>query len=415
MSFTQTLLVQFLMVVPLPFVLFAGFGSRRVVPLAVIQVLIGIALGPSLFGRLFPVSYGSIFDNDTLAPLSGLASIAVLMFSFVTGLHLDLSRLRGRGQSLAFISGTSLVATFAAGVACGFWIAGRDTVASAHPLAFAVAVGICTSVTAMPVLGAILREMDILSHHVGQTALSLAAISDAALWIGLTALLTALGLNGASVLNLLLLPIYFAGMVWVVRPMLTRAAGRLLADGKLKEPALAIVGGIAIASGLLTEMMGVEFILGAFFAGVIMPPALRKPTLDQLETVTMTLLMPFFFTLTGLRTFIDLGSSNFLAIFLVTTLVAVGSKLIGTAVPARLAGESWPVAISLGSLMQTKGLMEVVVLTIFRSAGLVSAEVFSALILMALVCTALTMPLTAIAMGRETAAEPVIGPRPRRA
>jgi Kef-type K+ transport system membrane component KefB len=118
----------------------------------------------------------------------------------------------------------------------------------------------------------------------------------------------------------------------------------------------------------------------------------------------MTLLMPFLFTLTGLKTFIDFGSTSFLEIFLVSTLAAVASKVVGTAVAARWTSEPWPIAI--GSLMQTKGLMEVVVLTIFRSAGLVSDQILSALILMSLVCTALTMPVTAIALGRRAAAGP---------
>jgi Kef-type K+ transport system membrane component KefB len=403
MSLTQTLLIQFLLVVPLPFVVASALGSRRVVPLAVVQVLIGIALGPSLFGRLFPGLSGIIFRPDSLAPLTGLASIAVLLFSFVTGLHLDLSRLRGRTSALCVIATSSLLIPFVAGYAGGAWIAGWEATAGAHPIAFAVTIGICTSVTAMPVLGAILREMDLLADHVGQIALSLAAINDAVLWVALTLLLTVTGISGGSSARLLLLPVYFATMFWLVRPVLARVAGRMLVDGQLKDSALAIVGGVAIASALSAEMMGIEFILGAFVAGVIMPPALRKPTLLRLESVTMTLLMPFFFTLTGLKTFIDLGSSGFLEVFLLTTTLAITSKLLGTTCAARWVGEPWPVAIGLGSLMQTKGLMEVIILTIFRSAGLISGEIFSALILMSLVCTALTMPVTAIALSRRTA------------
>jgi Kef-type K+ transport system membrane component KefB len=401
MSFTQTLLVQFLLIVPLPFALLAGFGSRRLVPLAVIQVLIGIALGPSLFGRLFPDVYGAIFRPDTQAPLSGLASIAVLLFSFVTGLHLDLSRLRGRTSALSVVAGASLLVPFLAGMGCGFWIAGQDAIAGAHPLTFAVAIGICMSVTAMPVLAAILREMGLLNDHVGQIALSLAAVNDAVLWVALTLLLTKAGIRGTEPGRLLLLPFYFAGMFWIVRPLMARAASRMLVDGQIKDSALAIIGGGAIASALMTEMMGIEFILGAFVAGAVMPPVLRRPTLDRLDSVTMTLLMPFFFTLTGLRTFIDLGSTHFLMVFLVSTAIAIASKILGTALAARWTGEPWPVAIGLGSLMQTKGLMEVVILTIFRSVGLISEEVFSALILMSLVCTATTMPLTALVLRRR--------------
>ena len=301
------------------------------------------------------------------------------------------------------IAGSSLLLPFVTGYTGGAWIATWDATAGAHPIGFAVAVGICTSVTAIPVLGAILREMGLLADHVGQTALSLAAVNDAALWVAITLLLTMTGVGSASSIKLLLVPVYFAGMFWLVRPLLARAAGRMLVDGQLRDSALAMIGGIAIASALLTEIIGIEFILGAFVAGVVMPPALRKPALDRLESVTLILLMPFFFTLTGLKTFIDLGSTGFLEVFLLTTTMAIASKMLSTALAARWVGKSWPVAISLGSLMQTKGLMEVVILTIFRSAGLISSEVFSALILMSLVCTALAMPVAAIALSRRAA------------
>lgn len=401
MSFTQTLLVQFLLIVPLPFVLFAAFGTRRILPLAAMQVSIGIALGPSLFGRLLPDLFGTIFRPDTLAPLTGLASIAVLLFSFVTGLHLDLSQLRGRAAALGAIAGSSLLVPFVAGLACGFWIVGRDPVAGAHPFAFSVAIAICMSVTAMPVLGAILREMDLLTHRIGQIALSLAAINDVVLWVALTLLLTTTGIGGCSARLLLLLPFYAAGLIWLVRPLLAHVADRMLIDGQLKDSALAIVCAVAVGSALLAEVMGIEFILGAFFAGTIMPAKLRKPVLERLESIAMTLLMPFFFTLTGLRTTIDFGSSGFLEVFAIGTTVAIAAKVSGTALAARWAGESWSVAVGLGSLMQTKGLMEVVILTIFRSAELISDEIFSAFILMSLVCTIATMPMTTIALRRR--------------
>ena len=406
MSFTQTLLVQCLLFIPLPYILFAAFKSRRIMPLAVLQVLVGVVMGPSLFGRLYPEFFGEIFRPDTVAPLRGIALIAVLLFAFITGLHLDLKRLRGRAAALGMVAGASLAVPFVAGLGCGMWIVARDPLASAHPVDFIFAIGICTSVTAMPVLGAILREMDLLSHHIGQLALSLAAMNDAALWVMLTLLLAVLGAPGAAPALLLLLPVYLGVMFWIVPRLLDRVATRLTTRDGLSNSGLAIVGGVAVASALVAQVIGLEYILGAFIAGVAIPAALRRATLDRIEIVTMTLLMPFFFTLTGLQTFIDLTSPDFLAIFLVTTSLAVGAKILGTAIAARAVGEPWPIAIGLGSLMQTKGLMEVVILTIFRENGLISAQIFSALILMSLVCTALTMPLTNLALGRRVAAVP---------
>jgi Kef-type K+ transport system membrane component KefB len=404
MSFTETFLVQCLLFVPLPYILFAALKSRRVMPLAVLQVLVGVVMGPTLFGRLYPEFFHEIFRPDMVSPLRGIALIAVLLFAFITGLHLDLTRLRGRTGALGVVAGASLAVPFVAGLGCGIWILGRDATAGAHPVVFIFAIGICTSVTAMPVLGAILHEMDLLSRHIGQLALSLAAMNDAALWVMLTLLLAALGSPGSAPALLLLLPVYLGFMFWIVPRLLDRVAPRLISSDGLSNSGLAIVGGVAVASALVAQLIGLEYILGAFIGGVAVPAPLRRPTLDRIETVTMTMLMPFFFTLTGLQTIIDLASPEFLAIFLVTTALAVGAKVFGTAVAARAVGEPWPVALGLGSLMQTKGLMEVVILTIFRDDGLISEQVFSALILMSLVCTALTMPLTNLALGRRAAA-----------
>jgi len=132
-----------------------------------------------------------------------------------------------------------------------------------------------------------------------------------------------------------------------------------------------------------------------------MPHPLRKPLIERLQAMTLGLLMPFFFMLTGLRTIVDLGSAAFVEIFILTTLVAIIGKVGGTAVTARLSGESWPTALGLGALLQTKGLMEVIVLTILLDAGVLSPNVFSALIVMAVVSTALAMPLTQLMLALE--------------
>ena len=401
MSFTERLLLQCLLFIPLPFILCAAFKSRRIVPLAVLQVLVGISMGPSVFGRVSPEIFGAIFRPEMVKPLRGISVIAVLLFAFVTGLHLDLARLRGRVKAVCVLAGASLVVPFVAGLGSGAWIASRDALASVHPLGFMLAIGICTSVTALPVLGAILRELDLLSYHIGQLALSLAAVNNAALWVILTLLLAVLRAPGSAPALLLLLPVYLAAMFWVVRRLLGRAAEGLTQQGQLSDSGLAIVGGWAVASALVAEVIGLQFILGAFIAGVATPTALRGPTLDRIETVTMTFLVPFFFILTGLQTFIDLTSSDFLKFFVVTTAVAAGGMILGTAIVAHAVGEPWRVAIGLGSLMQTKGLMEVVIATIFRNNGLISERVFSALILMSLVCTTLTTPLTSWALGRR--------------
>lgn len=212
------------------------------------------------------------------------------------------------------------------------------------------------------------------------------------------------------VASLVFIPVYLLVMVLVVRPLLGRMLIARMQNGEVHERALALVGAATIASALATEAMGLHFILGAFVTGVVMPDKLRKPLLDRLQTLTLALLMPFFFTLTGLRTVIDPGSSAFLEVFLITTAVAVVGKVGGSAVAARLMGKSWPIALGLGALLQTKGLMEVIVLTILLDAGIISANVFAALILMAVVSTALAMPLARLMLGHENGRQRSVKP-----
>jgi Kef-type K+ transport system membrane component KefB len=207
-------------------------------------------------------------------------------------------------------------------------------------------------------------------------------------------------------LSLVLVPAYLVVMVRGVRPLLGRLVTARMRDGEVRERALVLVGTVTIASAIAAEAMGLHYFLGAFVAGAVMPDNLRKLILDRLQVLTVALLMPFFFALTGLRTVIDPGSQVFLEVFLIATTVAVVGIVGGTAIAARLVGESWPFALGLGALLQTKGLMELIVLTILRDGGIISANVFAALILMAVVSTTLAMPLAWLMLAQENGRQP---------
>jgi Kef-type K+ transport system membrane component KefB len=400
-------IVQALAILVLPVAIWRGLRLRGVVPLVVVQILVGIALGPTLFGQIAPDSYDTLFNPKTLTPLWGVASIAVLLFGFVTGLHLEPRSFVGRGRAFAAVATASVAVPTAAGFLGGLWIAGRQPAELGGwvgTTGFATAIGVCIGVTALPVLGAILREMDLLGRRIGDLALGIAAVNDAALWLLLGGLMTVLAGEAPDspgiLVSLIGLPIYLAFMVWGVQPLLRWSATALLRDGRMSERALAAVCAVALGSALLTHLIGLHYIFGAFIAGVLMPQELRKPLLDRLQVATVGVLMPFFFMLTGLRTLIDLGSSGFLEILLVTTALAVFGKVGGTAVAARLTGEPWANALGLGALVQTKGLMELIVLTILLDRGIITTNVFSALVLMAVLSTMLAMPLTRLALYR---------------
>lgn len=352
-------LVRAFAVLVLPVMRWRGLFLRGAVPLVVVQILVGVALGPTLFGHYAPQLYHLSFNAATLTPLWGVASIAVLLFGFVTGLHLDPQSLLGRGRAFALVAGASVAVPAAAGFLGGLWIAAHQPAeagAGVNPVAFATAFGICTAVTALPVLGAILREMDLLGSRIGSYALGIAAVNDAVLWLLLGALLTAVPSAGARgstglLVSVLGLPLYLAAMMWCVPRLMRRIVGVLMRDGLIGERALAGCCAVALGSALITQALGLHYIFGAFSAGMLMPHESRQLLLDRLQVATAGLLMPFFFMLTGLRTLLDFKSTGFFDLLLLATALAVVGKIAGTAVMARLVGERWTTGFSLGALV----------------------------------------------------------------
>lgn len=410
-------LVQMLAVVALPVALLRLSGLKGLVPLVVVQILVGIALGPSLFGRLAPQYFRLLFSEPALSPLSGIGSVAVLAFGLITGLHLDPGIFREKGRAFCAVAVANVGIPTALGCLAGYWILARhpeELSPAVRPAEFALAIGICTGMTALPVLGAILREMNLLGRRIGHLALGIAGINDTALWILLSVLLTMVAgqtvERSGALTRFLFVPIYLIVMVKIVRPRLGSMVMARMRGEVVNERALVVVGAVTIASALATEAMGLHYIIGAFVTGAVMPDDLRKPILDRLQVMTVALLIPFYFALTGLRTLIDPGSSAFLEVFAVSTVVAVIGITGGTAVAARLVGEPWPLALALGALLQTKGLMEVIVLTILLDAGIISPNVFAALILMAVVSTAFAMPITRLVLAQQVKQQRRVAP-----
>jgi len=339
MSSAQLFVIQAFVIVAIPYGIWHLSRLHGIVPCVVVQILAGIALGPSLLGRVAPDAYALLFGPATLGAVSGIASIAVLFFGFITGLHLDLTHFRNRSLGFALTGAGSLLVPSALGALAGISIARRfpaEIGPNATTSEFVMAIGISAGVTALPVLGVILREMRLLDR-LGQWALGLAALNDAALWFLLAVLLAGTSAANLGALQMAaFLPIYLLAMVFAVRPLLRCTVS--VSNGSLSDPALVGVLAAAIASSALTEAIGLHFLFGAFVAGAIMPASLRRPILNKLEPVTVMLLLPFFFMLTGLKTTIDAGSPAFVEVFLVATSAAVIGKMAGTALPARLIG-----------------------------------------------------------------------------
>ncbi|MTJ80589.1 MAG: hypothetical protein F8N37_06170 [Telmatospirillum sp.] len=387
-------------IVVLPYAIWHLGRLKSAIPCAVVQILLGIILGPSGLGFVLPELQEHLLPTPIRDQIAHLSSFSIFFFALITGLHLDLGHYRGAHSGLALIGVCSVLVPFCFGTAAALWIC------EVHPLAaqggggqarFVLCTAVALSVTALPVLGAILRELDLIRLPVGQWSLGLAAINDAVLWLLVSGALAGTGSReGASNSPLVILlfgALYLVTMFCGARPLLRR----LFPDRDDETSRNGILVGVvafALASAGATEFLGLHYLLGAFVAGAILPDHVRAAVLDRIEHVTVLLLTPFFFISVGLKVSLDFSAPGFGDIFVVTTVAAIAGKFAGTTLPARRIGMSWRDSLALGAVMQAKGMMELAVLSIFLAAGLISNAMFSVLIAMALVTTALAMPLT---------------------
>ena len=348
---------------------------------------------------------------STLTPLTGLAILAVLIFGLITGLHVAPDAFTGGDRKFWALAMANVLVPMSLGCLAGYWILARypeELLPGVNRAEFMAAIGIIVSMKALPVLGAIVGEMGLLGHRVGRLALAIAGVNDIILWTLLSILLAvgAAGHSGAAfrLSPVYLLPaaaVYLLLMMRVVRPVLGEMIAFRMHDKEVNTRAAVVVGAATIASALTTELMGLHYIIGAFLIGAVLPDNVRKPIADRLHVMTVALLMPFFFALTGMRTMIDLSSPALLEVFFVTAGVAIGGIIGGTAVTAALFRERWSFGFGLGSLLQAKGLTELIVLTVLLDARIVSPRIFAATVLMALFSTALAMPLARLALARS--------------
>lgn len=370
-------------------------------PLVVIQISSGVLFGPTLLAHVAPDFAALVFPALSLERLSGLAWLAVIILTFLTGLHLDVSELSQRGRAFFFIGVCSVITPFVFGVGAGLWalhelpdLAGPSTSA----IGFSIAIGVAVSATALPVLGAILRETGLIYRRLGRLALGYAALSDVVVWIMIIALSTISGVSeartGRVIAVVLYMLVYFGLMLFLIRPLLARLFARATCGRqRLTSHQIVLITAMLLGSALATEAVGLHYLIGALTAGVIMPNWLRPAIIATFEPLTLFVLLPFYFVVTGLKVSVDIESSQVLLFFLTSMLAAIGGKLLGTIIPSKIAGHSWREAFQLGALMQSKGLVEVVILTVLLDVGFISTVAFSALVLMALVTTALAMPM----------------------
>jgi Kef-type K+ transport system membrane component KefB len=375
-------------------------------PAVIGEILAGVLLGPSLLGLLWPQALDFLFPSAALGPLQLLAQLGVLLFMFGVGLELDLGELRRQARTALVVSHASMALPFLLGMGLALTLFPQLAPAGVPFQSFALFFGIAMSITAFPVLARILEERRISDTPIGRSALASAAVGDASAWC-LLALVVALAQSGGpdsapstgsgQALLTAALTLAFALAVYLLlKPLLARLfAARLAADrGGSSALALALV--LLLGCAAFTEVIGIHALFGAFLAGTAMPrgAAFRAPLKERLHGFSMVGLLPLFFALTGLRTQIGLlqGLQDWLLCALIV-LAAVAGKLGGTVLAARWTGSPWRESFALGALMNTRGLMELIVLNLGYDLGILSARVFTMLVLMALLTTCMAGPL----------------------
>jgi Kef-type K+ transport system membrane component KefB len=374
-------------------------------PAVIGEIAAGLMLGPSLVGHVWPAAYGFLFPESSFDILRLLSQLGVILFMFSVGLDVDASHLRQRAPTAIAVSHFSIVVPFLLGVGAALALF-RPYAPMGVPFhSFALFMGIALSITAFPVLARVIEERGLTRTPLGSTALACAAVDDVTAWSLLAivvTLVTAGGVGGTLAFMVCALALFMAAMVWLVRPGIERRfAGP---PAPLSRRRMADVLVVLLASSLLTEWIGIHALFGAFVAGVIMPPSedLRRQLRERLESFSSVFLLPVFFAYTGLRTEIGLlNDAVSWAVCLGIILTAVAGKLVGSMCAARWSGSSWHDAFVIGALMNTRGLMELVALNVGYDLGILSPHMFTMLVVMALVTTAMTGPLIDLASDRD--------------
>ncbi len=382
--------------------LFGALAVKLGQPPVVGEIAAGICLGPSLLGWLAPGAGAFLFPPASIPTLALLSQLGVLLFMFVVGIELDPGLLRGKAHAAVAVSHVSIVFPFLLGVTLALGLYEPYAPKSISFAAFALFMGIAMSITAFPVLARVIEERGLSGTPIGTTAITCAAVDDVTAW-SLLAFVVAFTTSGGALatlsITLVLSLIFVLAMVYLVRPMLARA---LDPEGpsSSSRARMAIVVATMLFSALCTELIGIHALFGAFLAGVIMPQTVSFRSLlrERFETVSTVFLLPLFFAFTGLRTQIGLLDSVALgSVCLLIIFVATLGKLGGTVGAARLTGLGWRDSLTLGALMNTRGLMELVALNVGYELGILSPEIFAMMVLMALVTTAMTGPLLTLA------------------
>jgi Kef-type K+ transport system membrane component KefB len=377
---------------------FFGWMFRKIgQPSVMGEIVAGIVLGPSLVGMIFPQYSALLFPAASLGNLQFLSQIGLILFMFVIGMELDLKALKNKANDAVIISHASIIFPFTLGIALAYFIYYRFAPEGVEFASFGLFLGIAMSITAFPVLARIVQERGIHKTKLGTIVITCAAADDITAWCLLAAVIAVVK-AGSFISSFYVIGLaigYVILMLKVVRPFLGRVGELKNSRSSLSKPVVAIFLVMLIISSYATEVIGIHALFGAFMAGAVMPEntKFRNIFIEKVEDVSVILLLPLFFVFTGLRTEIGLINDPYLIkVTILIILVAVVGKFVGSALAARFVGQSWRDSLTIGALMNTRGLMELVVLNIGYDLGVLTAEIFTMMVIMALVTTFMTGP-----------------------
>lgn len=368
-------------------------------PRVVGEMFAGILLGPSLLGWVAPGLSAYLFPPNSLGFLNALSQVGVMIFMFLVGLGINPKELKNHGHAAVLTSHVSITAPFVLAAFLSLYLYPKVSDDSVAFTSFALFMGAAMSITAFPVLARILTERDLLGSRLGTIAIACAAVDDVTGWCILAYIVLLIrSAHSASPVWLTVGGIlgFALFMIYIVRRLLRRFQTIYERQGGLTENMLALMLLLVLCSALLTEWLGLHLLFGAFLMGAIMPkePKFIRYIVDRFETVAITLLLPLFFAFTGLRTNIGLVSGPEMWMYTgLIIFVAMVGKLGGSMIASWLAGMPLREAAGLGTLMNTRGLMELVILNIGLDIKVISPALFSMMVLMALFTTFMTTPV----------------------
>ena len=361
------------------------------------EIVAGIILGPSFLGHFFPNTFHLIFAKDSLINIQLISQIGLILFMFVIGLEVDFRVLKNKINETLVISHAGILAPFLLGIIASLFVYKEYAYTNTRFIPFALFIGISMSITAFPVLARIIQERGLTYTPLGVLTIASAANDDVTAWC-LLAIVIAIAKAGTFISSLFAVActiLYILFMFFIIRPFLKKIGAYYIHKENINKNFISLTFLTLILSATFTQLIGIHALFGAFIAGVVMPSDqhFRHAMMNKIEDVTLAFFLPLFFAYTGLNTNVLLINSwHMVLTCIVFIALAVLGKFGGCAISARLVGESWHDSLTIGILMNTRGLMELVALNIGYEMGILSQSIFAILVIMALVTTFMTTP-----------------------